>query len=99
MTKRPKRALLFWVRAVPRVSVVASIDRTRFAPWEAGFSVLILSLGHSLPRALANTSKRGQFWFHNWVSANPGRGGRVHSGTLPSKSGLEPIIGRNVSVA
>src|SRR4051794_28865785 len=37
MTKRPKRALLFWVRAVPRVNVVASICATHFAPREAVF--------------------------------------------------------------
>src|SRR3954452_7165520 len=69
MTKRPKRALLFWVRAVPRVSVVASIDRTRFAPWEAGFSVPRLLRRRNSPRDLANTAKRGRFRFHNGTSA------------------------------
>src|SRR3954469_11501239 len=64
MTKRPKRALLFWVRAVPRVSVVASIRATRFAPREAGFSAPRLLRRHDKPRDLANTSKRGRFWFH-----------------------------------
>ena len=62
MTKRPKRALLFWVRAVPRVSVVASIRAVRFVPREAGFSGLDCYAGttsHETLRTLQNGADFG----------------------------------------
>src|SRR4051812_14813720 len=62
------------VRPVPRVSVVASIRATRFAPHEAVFSVPRLLRRRGTPRELANTSKRGRFWFHKGDYARDGPG-------------------------
>src|SRR3954453_14255244 len=42
------------VRPVPRLNVVASIDRPRFAPRVAGFSVPLLLRMRGKPRDLAN---------------------------------------------